>query len=54
MKKYINHGKSIVLPILRRIEECRNAILLATTKEYDILDSSEYKKLKILIESLEE
>ncbi|WP_299678179.1 DUF3800 domain-containing protein [uncultured Tenacibaculum sp.] len=50
MKKYINHGKNIVLPVLRRIEECRNAILLATTNQYDILEGSEYKKLKELIE----
>jgi len=52
MKKYINHGKSIVLPVLRRIEECRNAILLATTNEYDILDDPEYRKLKELIENM--
>ena len=52
MKKYINHGKSIVLPVLRRIEECRNAILLATTNEYDILDEPEYQKLKELIENV--
>ncbi|WP_271785352.1 DUF3800 domain-containing protein [Aquimarina algiphila] len=52
MKKYINHGKSIVLPVLRRIEECRNAILLATTNEYDILDDPEYHKLKELIENV--
>lgn len=50
MKKFINHGKSIVLPVLRRIEECRNAILLATTNKYDILDDPEYQKLKELIE----
>jgi hypothetical protein len=52
MKKYINHGKSIVFPVLRRIEECRNAILLATTNEYDILDDPEYQKLKELIENV--
>lgn len=52
MKKYINHGKSIVFPVLRRIEECRNAILLATTNGYDILDDPEYQKLKELIENV--
>jgi len=52
MKKFINHGKSIILPVLRRIEECRNAILLATTNEYDILNETEYRKLKELIENL--
>ena len=53
MKKYINHGKNIVIPILRRIEECRNSILLATTNEYDILNDPEYQKLRDLIEAVD-
>ncbi|MFY0591060.1 DUF3800 domain-containing protein [Roseivirga sp.] len=52
MKRFINHGKSIILPMLRRIEECRNAILLATTNEYDILEENEFRKLKKIIESV--
>lgn len=52
MKKFINHGKSIVLPVLRRIEECRNAILLATTNRYDILDDPDYRKLKDIIDNI--
>lgn len=49
MKKFIKHGKSIVFPVLRRIEKCRNAILLATTNDYDILNEKEFEKLKELI-----
>lgn len=52
MRIFINHGKSIVFPVLRRIEECRNSILLATKNEYDILDNNEYKKLKELIKNV--
>lgn len=52
MKKFIKHGKSIVFPVLRRIEECRNAILLATTNEYDILNEKEFEKLKELINNV--
>jgi hypothetical protein len=52
MKKFINHGKSIILPVLRRIEECRNAILLATTNKYDILNDPDYRKLKEIIENV--
>ena len=52
MKKFINHGNSIVLPVLRRIEECRSAILLATTNEYDILDDPAYGQLRELIENV--
>lgn len=52
MRIFINHGKGIVFPVLRRIEECRNSILLATKNEYDILDNNEYKKLKELIKNV--
>lgn len=52
MKRFIKHGESIVFPVLRRIEECRNAILLATTNEYDILNEKEFKKLKELINNV--
>jgi len=52
MKKFIKHGKSIIFPLLRRIEECRDAILLATINEYDILDEKEFEQLKQLINNL--
>lgn len=52
MRIFINHGKSIVFPVLRRIEECRDAILLATKNEYDILSSNEYKELSVLIKNM--
>lgn len=52
MMKFIQHGKSIVLPVLRRIEECRNAILLATNNEYDILKESEFEKLNEIIKNV--
>ena len=52
LKQYINHGKKIILPVLRRIEECRNSILLATTNEFDILDEKEYVRLKRMIENV--
>lgn len=51
MKKFVNHGKNMIVPMLRRINECRNAILLATTNEYDILDEPEFKKIKRIIEN---
>lgn len=52
MRIFINHGKGIVFPVLRRIEECRNSILLATNNKYDILDNNEFKKLKELIKNV--
>jgi uncharacterized protein DUF3800 len=52
IKKFIKHGKSIVLPVLRRIEESRKSILLATTNKYDILDEKEFEELKKLIDKM--
>lgn len=52
LKRYVKHGNSIVLPLLRRIDECRNAILLATNNSYDILNDNEFKKLKKLVEGI--
>jgi hypothetical protein len=49
LKKFINHGKSIIFPLIRRIEECQKLILMATTNEFDILDEKEYVKLKKII-----
>ena len=50
IKKYIRHGNSIVFPLLRRIEECRKAIKLATNNSLDILDDMEFNRLKILLD----
>lgn len=47
--KFVRHGNSIIFPVLRRIEECRKAILLATNNDYDILSHSEFLKLKDLM-----
>jgi Protein of unknown function (DUF3800) len=52
IKRYVQHGNSIVLPLLRRIDECRKAILLATNNSYDIVNDNEFKKLKKLIENI--
>lgn len=52
LKRYIRHGNSIVIPLLRRIEECRKAILLATNNSFDILNEPEFKKLKKLSENI--
>jgi len=52
LKRYIRHGNSIVLPLLRRIDECRKAVLLATNNSYDILLETEFKRLRNLIENM--
>lgn len=52
IKKYVQHGNSIVIPLLRRINVCREAILLATNKSLDILDEPEFETLKDIITGL--
>jgi len=52
IKKYVQHGNSIVIPLLRRISVCREAILLATNNSLDILDEPEFETLKDIIEKL--
>jgi len=44
LKQFVRHGKNMILPMLRRIRECQEILLLATNNEYDILDSPEFKK----------
>ncbi|KQS91738.1 DUF3800 domain-containing protein [Chryseobacterium sp. Leaf394] len=52
IKKYVQHGNSIVLPLLRRINLCRESILLATNNSLDILDDPEFQTLKDIIEKV--
>jgi len=53
LKKFIQHGKNIIIPVLRRIQESRSAILLATNNNYDILEEKEFLLLKNLISELD-
>jgi hypothetical protein len=49
IKRFVEHGRSIIFPVLRRIQECRTAILLATNNQFDILDEAEFKRIKDII-----
>lgn len=50
IKQFIRHGNGIIFPMLRRINECRKALKFATNNSLDILEDTEFKKLKKLIE----
>jgi hypothetical protein len=52
IKKYIRHGNSITIPMLKRIEVCRNSILLATNNELDILEDPQFDVLKELTKNV--
>jgi len=50
IKNFIRHGNDTIFPMLRRINECRKAIKLATNNSLDILEENEFKRLKELID----
>ena len=52
IKGYIKHSNGMILPLLSRIAECRNAIKLATNNSFDILDDMEFSKLKELVDMI--
>ena len=43
---FINHGTSIIIPMLERLKKCRDLIKLGSTNELDVFDHSEYRTLK--------
>lgn len=49
---FVNHGRRIILPMLNRIREAREVILLATGNELDLLDKEEYEELKKLFKNM--
>ena len=50
LESFINHGKRIVLPMLNRITEAREAIKLATNNELDILEKDSFVELKKILD----
>lgn len=50
LHKFVNHGKSMILPMLARIAKSREKILLATNREVDILEGNEFTELKKLLD----
>ena len=50
LDKFLKHGRSILIPMVRRIKRCQERIKLATNNKLDILDRAEFKQLKKIIE----
>lgn len=48
---FIDHGNSMIIPMLSRIKKCRDTIKMATQNELDLLDSDVYKELKRILDS---
>lgn len=43
---FINHGTSIIIPMLERLKKCRDLVKLGTANELDLFDHTEYSSLK--------
>lgn len=43
---FINHGTTIIMPMLSRLKKCRDIIKLETLGELDLFDNSEYVELR--------
>lgn len=43
---FINHGTSIIMPMLARLKLCRDIVHLGTCGNLDLFDNSEYESLK--------
>lgn len=43
---FINHGATIIMPMLDRLGKCRDLIKLSTINELDLFDNAEYEALR--------
>lgn len=46
LKSFINHGKRVILPMINRLKQTRNAVKLATGNEMDLMNTAEFSELK--------
>lgn len=50
---YVNHDANIIIPMLARLEKCRDIIKLGTSNELDLLDHPEFQLLKSYFDSVD-
>lgn len=43
---FINHGTTIIMPMLERLKKCRDLVKLGTENELDLFDKTKYSTLK--------
>ncbi len=43
---FINHGTTIIMPMLDRLKKCRDNIMIGSNGELDLFKNSEYRTLK--------
>lgn len=52
LHKFVNHGNSMIIPMLSRIAKSRDYIRLATGNQIDILDKPDFLELKKLLDEI--
>lgn len=50
---FINHGTSIIMPMLSRLKKCRDSIKMGTINKLDLFQRTEYKSLKKYFDDIE-
>lgn len=49
---FINHGTSVIMPMLSRLKKCRDTVKIATLNNVDLFDHTEYSSLKKFFEDV--
>ena len=52
LRDFIKHDAKIVLPMLSRLKKCRDLVKLSTVNGLDLLDNTEFSKLKAYFDNL--
>ena len=47
---FVNHGKTIILPMLSRLKKCNDIISVGTNGRIKLFDNAEYSELKALLD----
>lgn len=50
---FMNHGTTIILPMLERLKKCRDIVKLGTVNEVDLFEKTEYSNLKKYFDDIE-
>lgn len=51
---FVNHGKTIIMPMLSRLKKCNDVISNGTNGRIKLFDKAEYRELRALLEENEE
>lgn len=51
---FVNHGKTIILPMLSRLKKCNDVIATGTNGRIKLFDKAEYSELRALLEDNED